>query len=264
LLHQVICTSVAACPVRQQYFNYVMKAMIFTSGLQGKLLPGSAETPKALVEVNGEPLLGMLIKRLADSGFTEIILNVHHFVTPITEFIREKNFFGIRIEVSVETDLLLDTGMGLQKVAWFFDDRQPFLMYNLEILSDINLINLFNCHVNSGALATLVVRSRESVRHLLFNDQMELCGWENIETKESFKARPANAKLIPFAFSRIQVINPSIFSLITGKDVFSLVDLYLRLASDYPIIGYRDDDSIWMDLGKKEGMLEAERFFMKN
>jgi NDP-sugar pyrophosphorylase family protein len=241
-----------------------MKAMIFTSGLQDKLLPQSAEKPRALLEINGEPLLGMLIRRLADCGFTEILLNVHHFVNPITEFLEEKKFPGIRIEISLETDLLLDTGTLFQNVAWFFDDRQPFLVYNLEILSDINLNNLFNYHVKSGALATLAVRTRESQRYLLFNEKMELRGWQNFETNEFYGQGPDTVNLKTFAFNRIQVINPSIFRLITGRNVLSLVELYLKLASDYPIKGYRDDDSIWMDLGKNEGIVEAERFFLKN
>jgi NDP-sugar pyrophosphorylase family protein len=240
-----------------------MKAMIFTSGLQDKLLPQSAEKPRALLEINGEPLLGMLIRRLADCGFTEILLNVHHFVNPITEFLEEKKFPGVRIEISVETDLLLDTGTLFQNVEWFFDDRQPFLVYNLEILSDINLNNLFNYHVNAGALATLAVRTRESQRYLLFNEEMELRGWQNIVTNEFYGPGPGTY-LKPFAFNRIQVVNPSIFRLITSGNILSLVELYLGLASEYPIQGYIDDDSIWMDLGKKEGIVEAERFFLKN
>jgi NDP-sugar pyrophosphorylase family protein len=241
-----------------------MKAMIFTAGLSNKLLPQTAERPKALVEINGEPLLGMLVKRLADSGFTEIIMNVHHFAVPIANYLKEKDFFGIRIEISDETDLTLDTAGTLRKVEWFFDDPGPFLIYNLEILSDIDLRKLYIDHTKTGAMATLAVKKRESPRYMLFNQNMELCGWKNNLTKETRTSVPHLHKLSEFAFSRIQIVNPLIFKYLTRKGDFSLVELYLRLASGHLIRGYPDNDSIWMDLGNKEGILEAERFFQMN
>jgi NDP-sugar pyrophosphorylase family protein len=240
-----------------------MKAMIFTAGIEGKLQPGSSGTPRALVAINNEPLLGMLIRRLSACGFSEIIINVHHFAGQIIDFLKEHNNFGIRIEVSLETDLRLDTGGGLKSVEWFFDDGKPFLLQNLEILSDINLDLLYNDHIRSGALATLVVRNRESARFMLFNERMQLCGWENQATNEIRSICPA----VPFgrfAFSRIQIIDPEIFRHIDQYVSSPLTELYLELAADNLIRGYLDNESIWMDLGRHEGIIEAERFFLKN
>jgi NDP-sugar pyrophosphorylase family protein len=241
-----------------------MKAMIFTAGLEGQLHPQPSDRPMALVRVNNEPLLGLLIRRLADSGFSEIIVNVHHFADRIIDFLTRNDNFGISIEVSDETDLQLDTGGGLKRVQWFFDDDRPFLVYNLEILSDIDLGVLYDDHAKSGALATLVVRSRESSRLMLFNDDMQLRGWENTETGETRMAGPGGMQLQRFAFSRIQVVSPEIFSLITERGAFPLAELYLRLAGENLIRGYLENESIWMDLGKKEGMIEAEKLFLKN
>jgi NDP-sugar pyrophosphorylase family protein len=241
-----------------------MKAMIFTGGLESSMHMQAADNPRALIGINGEPLLGMLIRRLAESGFNEIIINVHHFAARIRDYIYEKKFMGIRIEVSDETDLILDSGGGLKKVAWFFDDGLPFLVYNLEVLSDIDLGMLYRNHILSGALVTLVIRRRECERYMLFSESMELCGWENTETGESVMSKLHEGRLHPYAFSRIQVVNPSIFSLITERGAFPLAELYLRLASLNIIRGYPDNESIWMDLAKKEGMLEAEKLFLKN
>jgi mannose-1-phosphate guanylyltransferase len=241
-----------------------MKAMIFTAGIEGKLQPGSSEKPKALVVVNNEPLLGLLIRRLASCGFREIIVNVHHFAGQIIDYLRANNDFGIRIEVSVETDLRLDTGGGLKKVEWFFDDGSPFLLHNLEVLSDIDLELLYRDHLKSEALATLVVRNRESARFMLFNDSMHLCGWENLATNETRQIASYSGTLSRFAFSRIQVVNPCIFKYIDQKSAFPLTELYLDLAGCNLIRGYRDNESIWMDLGKNEGIIEAEKFFLKN
>ena len=241
-----------------------MKAMIFTGGLESSPRPRTALKPKALLEINHEPLLGMLIRRLSEAGFNEIIINVHHFADRIKDFINQENFEGIRIEISDETDLILDSGGGLKKVSWFFNDERPFLLYNLEILSDIDLAGLYCNHSCSGALVTLVVRNRESERFMLFNEEMNLCGWENNKTREYFMARRSDIRLHRYAFSRIQIVSPLIFSLINERGAFSLVELYLRLASHHHIRGYPDNESIWMDLAKKEGLLEAEKLFLKN
>ncbi len=237
--------------------------MILTAGIEERLQPQPSVSPKALIRINNEPLLGMLIRRLAESGFREIILNVHHFAGLIKDYLDEKNKFGIRIEVSDESDLQLDSGGGLKKVEWFFNDNQPFLVYNLEILSDLDLSVLYADHQNSGALATLVVRRRESTRFMLFNDNMQLCGWENLETGETRKVR-SGRKLEKYAFSRIQVLDPLIFSMMTERGAFSLAELYLRLAGSNNIRGYPENESIWMDLGKREGLIEAEKLFLKN
>jgi NDP-sugar pyrophosphorylase family protein len=241
-----------------------VKAMIFTAGIEGKLEPGSSGTPRALVEINNEPLLGMLIRRLSSCGFSEIIINVHHFAGMIIDYLKENKNFGIRIEVSMETDLRLETGGGLKSVEWFFDDDRPFLLHNLEILSDIDLGLLYSDHIRSGALATLVVRNRESARFMLFNDRMQLCGWENMATNEIRDIIPGAGTFSRLAFSRIQVINPQIFMHLEQHAASPLTDLYLELAAGNLIRGYLDNESIWMDLGRHEGIIEAEKFFLKN
>lgn len=238
--------------------------MIFTAGVEGQLQPRFSHNPQALVRINNEPLLGMLIRRLADSGFREIIINVHHFAGQIIEYLKGNNYFGIRIEVSDETDLRLNTGGGLKQVEWFFDDNRPFIVYNLEILSDMDLRKLYEDHIRSGALATIVVRKRNSTRFMLFDDKMQLSGWENIVTGETRKVRCRSQELERYAFSRIQVISPRIFNHISEQGPFHLAELYLKLAAENVIRGYPEDDSIWMDLGKNEGMIEAEKLFIKN
>ncbi len=241
-----------------------MKAMIYTGGLESRMQPGSSDEPRALVEINGEPLLGMLIRRLADKGFDDIIVNVHHFAGRIHEFLRNRDFGNVSVKISEETSLVLDSGGGLKKVAGFFDNNRPFLVYNLEVLSDVDLDLLYQRHTSSGALATLVVRERGSTRFMLFDDDMRLCGWQNLETGETSVYRGSPRNMRKLAFSRIQVISPLLLSLINERGAFSLVDIYLRLAKDHTITGYADNESIWMDLARKEGIIEAEKLFRKN
>lgn len=237
-----------------------MKAMIFAAGLGTRLQPLTNHQPKALVEVAGEAMLGRLIKHLRDSGITQIILNVHHFAGQVKDYLKENHHFGLEITISDESDLLLDTGGGLKKAGWFFQDGEPFLLHNVDVFSDMDLIKLVNEHKSSDALATLVVRERKSSRYFLFNQGLQLCGWENTKTGDKKLSGP-EAGLKRYAFSGIQVIQPEMFQYINETGVFSIVDLYLRLARNLKIIAYPENQSIWVDMGRKQGLEEAERYF---
>lgn len=240
-----------------------MKAFILAAGLGTRLKPITDTKPKALVEVNGISLLELTIKRLIKSGFNQVIINVHHFADQIIEFLKEKNNFGIEIKISDERDLLLDTGGGLKKASWFFDDNKPFLVHNVDILSDIDLSQLYNHHLQSNSVATLAVQSRKSSRYFLFDEKKNLCGWKNEKTNEIKIPRNPVGLLTQFAFSGIQVLDPKIFSMMPGKDIFSLVELYLSIASNHPITYFNHDNSYFLDLGKKENLIEAEKFIQK-
>ncbi len=234
-----------------------MKAMILAAGLGTRLRPLTESKPKALVEINQIPLLEIVIKRLKLYSFNEIIINVHHFANQIIDFIKEKNNFGIDIRVSDETDLLLGTGGGLKKASWFFNNNTPFPVHNVDILSDIDLKQLYEAHINSEALATLAVRNRQTTRFLLFDNGNNLRGWKNIRTGEIKIEKQSESDLIPLAFSGIHIINPSIFDLMPEQRVFSMIDLYLNLAKNYKINAFNHDSSLWIDIGKKESLIEA-------
>ncbi len=235
-----------------------MKAMIFAAGLGTRLLPLTKDKPKALVEVNGISILEILIKKLIQFNFNEIIINVHHFATQIIDFVKSRNNFGIRIDFSNETEKLLDTGGGLKKAAWFFNDQQPFLVHNVDIISNIDLGELIEIHKNNGALATLCVKKRQSTRYFLFDKDNLLCGWKNTKTNKQILTNSNIINPVEMAFSGIQVINPKIFNLIEENGVFSIIDLYLRLSKNYKILGYCHDENI-LDLGKPENLKKANK-----
>ncbi len=240
-----------------------MKAMIYAAGLGTRLKPLTDTKPKALIEIHGIPLLEIVIKKLIRSGYDEIIVNVHHHAEQVIDFIKQKASFGIRIEFSDERGLLLETGGGLKKAAWFFDDLKPFLIHNVDVLSDIDLQDMYDCHVKNDSLVTLAVRSRDTSRYLLFNSDNQLCGWENTKTNTKKIVSRNKEDLKPFAFSGIHIINPSVFLLMSEEGYFSIIDVYLRLARKYRITGYNHDKSFWLDLGRKENLIEAEKLNFK-
>lgn len=238
--------------------------MIFAAGLGTRLKPLTDHMPKALVPVSGIPMLEHVILKLKKAGFNEIVINVHHFANQIIDFLKEKNNFGITIHISDESDCLLDTGGGIKKAAPFFTDEEPFLVHNVDILSNVDLKAFYDFHLSSGNDATLLVSPRKTVRYLLFDNKDQLCGWVNkdtLQTKpEGFTYQPEIQK--ENAFSGIHIISPSLFKYMgnewTGK--FSIMDFYLQTCNKAKFGGYIKEDLKLIDIGKPETLAQAEEF----
>jgi len=238
-----------------------MKAMILAAGLGTRLKPFTDSHPKALAIVNQKTILSRNIEYLKSFGITDIIINVHHFANQIIDHTNENQNFGINITISDETDEVLETGGGLKKAAWFFNDHQPFVLMNVDILTDMNLGNMIQYHLDKKPLATLAVSERTSSRCFLFNKTNELCGWKNKQTNEEKISKP-NEELIPYSFSGIHIIDPTLLPLIKQEGKFSLVDVYLDLAKTQTILGYNHTGCHLMDVGKPESIIEAEKIFI--
>jgi len=238
-----------------------MKAMIFAAGLGTRLQNETITKPKALVEIGGKPLLQRAIEKLKNEGISEIVVNVHHFSDLVISFIKEKDF-GIPVHISDETENLLDTGGGLKKAARFFVGAEPVLVYNVDIISNMNFSQLIAEHRKSGALVTLVVRNRKTQRYFKFDAEKRLVGWINRKTGETKVSNSENFdKAIEMAYSGIHIFNPEIFPLMPETDRFSVTDFYLELAKTQKIMGFYDDSDLWMDVGKPEQLEEARRMF---
>ena len=227
-----------------------MKAMIFAAGLGTRLRPITETIPKALVEFKGKPLIENVINRLITAGVTELIVNLHHFPEQIKTFVKSKNNFGIRIEFSEEIELL-DTGGGLKKAGWFFNDGNPFILHNVDILSDIDLNLMVETHNQSGVLSTVAVKKRATSRYFIFDQTNLLCGWKSVKENKTIMAKEPNGKTQDLAFCGIHVISPQIFPKLTETGKFSIVESYLRLAREGErIAAFRVDENSWQDIGK--------------
>jgi NDP-sugar pyrophosphorylase family protein len=237
-----------------------MKAMILAAGLGTRLRPLTDDRPKALVMVAGHTLLEITLRRLRAFGVHEVIINVHHFADLVTGYLAKNSNFGMRIEISRE-EILLDTGGGLKKVAWFFlqdSGDEPFLLHNVDVLSTIDLDRMVRFHRENGALATLAVQRRETSRYLLFDERGQLCGRQAGRDQAPEMAHPS-PKAQALAFSGVHVISPRFLSLMTEDGVFSIVSTYLRLAGQGErVLAFRADEYYWRDLGKPENIVQAE------
>ena len=210
-------------------FVPMKQAMIFAAGLGTRLKPLTDTMPKALVRVGGKPLLEHVVLRLKDAGYERIVVNVHHFADQIIDFLKEQNNFGLDIRISDEREALLETGGGIKKALPLFDPTEPILIHNVDILSNLDLQSL------PTDAPLLVVSQRQTKRYLLFNDEMRLQGWTNIETGEvkgpiaDRQRSKVEGQRLLLAFSGIHMFHPSLAPLLADwPDRFPIMDFYLK------------------------------------
>jgi MurNAc alpha-1-phosphate uridylyltransferase len=236
-----------------------MKAMILAAGLGTRFKPWTDHHPKALAFVNGKSLLERNILYLQKFGIWEVLVNVHHFAEQILDVIRLNKGWGSKITISDESGEVLETGGGLKKAAFYFDSG-PFVLMNADILTDMDLNVMFVFHKEREPLVTLAVTNRKSSRYFLFDSSGRLSGWRNAKTgdeKISIRISDPQAK----AFSGIHFISPELFLLMHREGKFSIVDLYLELATSHTILGFDHSGSKLVDVGKPEAVAEAEKLF---
>jgi NDP-sugar pyrophosphorylase family protein len=227
-----------------------MKAMVLAAGLGTRLKPLTDTRPKALVEINGKTLLQIALSRLREFGIRDVIVNVHHFADMVVDYLKQNDNFGMKVAVSREEELL-DTGGGLNKAGWFFlRDRsaEPFLLHNVDVISNIDLNQMILFHVEHAALATLAVKDRDTSRYLLFDDDLRLCGRQSSRDPQR----------LSLAFSGIHVISPRLLKIMPGEGAFSIIASYLELAAQGErILAFRADKYYWRDLGRPHDLAQA-------
>ena len=236
-----------------------MKALLFAAGLGTRLKPFTEKHPKALASIIGVPLLERNIKYLQSFGINDFVINIHHFGGQILAFLAENDNFGANIQISNESDELLETGGGLLFAKPYLENEDSFLVMNVDILTDLNITNFIRHHQAKDKLVTLAVSDRESSRKLMFNDKMFLKGWKNLLTNEK-KVVGGIFRLRELAFSGVHCIKSEFFSKITRTGKFSIMDEYMDLMKEDIIIGYQHNANL-IDVGRPESITEAEKLF---
>lgn len=239
------------------------KAMIFAAGLGTRLKPLTDNMPKALVPIGGKPLLYHAISKLRKAGFDDITVNVFHFAEQIIDYLSQNDNFGANIQISDERPLLRDTGGGILHARNMLKDCDSFLVHNVDIISNLDIPALISS-ASDNALATIAVSQRETKRYLLFDDNMRMVGWTNIETGQVRSPypdiNPDNCRKL--AFSGIHLINSNIFEAFDRfgfEEKFSIMDFYIKACHDYPIYGYVQEGYKMADVGKIGTLHDAER-----
>ena len=237
-----------------------MKAFILAAGLGSRLGDLTKNKPKALVQLNGQALLGRLIGHLKSQGFDHFLVNIHHYGHMVVDYLKNNHNFGVQIELSDERSLLLDTGGAILKARHFFEGNEPVLIHNVDIISEVNLKEMLSYHLKNNALATLCVRKRDTDRSLIFDDKMVLKGWKNKKTDEYKWVDTPLSNYLSLAYSGIYFANPGFPYQLTLTGKFSIIDGWLSLAEPGCIKGFLDNSEKWFDLGTKEKLQIAETY----
>lgn len=235
--------------------------MILAAGLGTRLGELTRDTPKALIEVGSVPVLGRVARRLIAAGADHLIINVHHHADAVIEYVRSQDDFGVAVSFSHETDAPLETGGGLLHAKSLFRQEGSFFLHNVDVLCEVDLTAMYAAHVHSGALATLAVSRRETSRYLLFDDR-GLCGRMHSPGNGPAEVHADCSDPVPFAFAGIHVISAALLDMITETGAFSIIDMYLRLASQgRPIARFDIGGARWLEIGSPERLAAARRAF---
>lgn len=244
-----------------------MNVLIFAAGLGTRLRPLTDHTPKALVEVGGQPLLYHTLSKVISQGAKEVVVNVHHHGQQIIDYINSKEW-PIPIHISDERTQLLDTGGGLKQAAPLFTDQAaPILIHNVDILSDADLAALYRQAATGEADAVLLVSARKTQRYLLFDADGTLKAWTNIATGEVRTPYEAlcTSCLRPLAFAGIHVVTPTLLHYMEQWPAkFPIMDFYLTHCRDARIQGVKQDELHLLDVGKIDSLTQAEAFVAEN
>ncbi len=249
-----------------------MKGLVFAAGLGTRLKPLTDMMPKALVPVGGKPLIEHVSVKLRDAGVEEAVVNVHHFADMVEKWVDQQDIMPMHI--SDERDILLETGGGVLHARKLLEGCGRFLVHNVDILSDLDIVWFESC-VKDEAVATLLVSDRNTSRYLLFDrETMRLKGWTNVNTGE---VRSPYSDIVPsdclkLAFSGIHIMSDRIFDILQDyadrrglcdgdcAPRFPIMDFYLSVCEEYPVYGVKAERLSLIDVGKLDAVEEAEGF----
>lgn len=240
-----------------------MKALVFAAGLGTRLRPLTDSMPKALVPLCGEPLLHYVLEKLSAAGCDNFVVNVHHFPDAIIDYLKKEARPGRRIAISDERDFLRETGGGIRFARALLEGDGGFYVHNVDIISDADLAWLRR-QARPEAISTILVSERQTKRYFLFDEDMRLCGWTNVESGEvrsPYGDKLDLSKCRKLAFSGIHWMSDAIFEAFDKEkagDRFSVTDFYVSVCDRYPIYGACPEGLKMMDVGKAGCISEAE------
>jgi len=220
--------------------------MILAAGFGTRLKPLTDSVPKALIKVNGVPMIEMVIRRLADYGINEIVINTHYLSEQVEKYFTE-NSFGVKIFLLHENKIL-GTGGGIKNAESFLKDTGAFIVHNVDVSSEINFEELLKFHFQNKALATLAVKKRKTKRPLIVDQVGNVIG--RVLPDKSFRYRKPEGSEFLVGFCGIHVISSSIFKNFTETGLFDVFTAYFRLIEQHNrILAFDIAGSLWEDLG---------------
>ena len=208
--------------------------MILAAGLGKRMQPLTLKTPKPLLEINNYTLLERAINLLISHGVQEISINVHYLPDQIKSFINRKKF-KVKITISNEENLLLDTGGGVLKGTQNFGDN-PFFVINPDTVwskhYQAELKGLEAIYLKNNKPTLLLVNKKLSIDPSFKGDF-------NLNNEKISKDSENQ-----FIFTGLQIINRSVFTNEKSK-VFSLNIVWNKLIKDKNLLGLESNQKFY-------------------
>ncbi len=133
-----------------------MRALLLAAGRGTRLGSLTADQPKPMVDIGGEPAIAHALRWLARQGITDVAINLHHRPDILRHFVGDGARFGLRVVYSFEPEMLGTSG-ALRPLRSFFSDQDVFVVLYGDVLTDLELGPVMEAHKAAGADATLVL-----------------------------------------------------------------------------------------------------------
>jgi len=219
-----------------------MKAMILCAGRGERLRPLTDHTPKPLIEVANEPLLGRHLRRLSAAGFLDVVINSAYLASQIADFVGDGSDWNLRAQVIYEGTEALETGGGMKNALPSLGDA-PFAAINGDIWTDLDFALIRSIQLASNSLAHLFLV--DNPPHNPNGDFGLDQGTVVNDPKQ-------------YTFSGMGIYRPELFAE-HAANKFSVAPL-LRTAADQRLISGHCIEANWFDIGSQD-RLQTTRLF---
>ena len=206
-----------------------MKAIILSSGKGMRMMPLTKDTPKPMLEVNGEPLIAHKIKLLEDASISEIFINVAYKKDVITNYIKSLNK---NIHLIDEGDEPLGTAAGIRNIVSQLKD-ESFIVINSDVWTDYPLDQLKELNLNDNLAHIVLIETPDYLAgDFDINDEVITTGKK-------------------YVFSGIGKYHTELFKKYNDKDLGDI----LRAEEK---ISFSIYDRQWMDIGTPERLKQIK------
>lgn len=231
--------------------------MIYAAGFGKRLHPLTLGIPKPLIEVQGKPIVELIIDNLIAFGITDIIINTHHLHEKIEAFF-DRKIFNASIRL-IHEQQILGTGGGLYNTLDFWND-EDFFVCNADILCTANIREFIDQHRQLKSLVTLAVNRRKSPSMLLVDEEKRFVGLKRNGKQTIFQSPRGTIKAV--GFCGLHLLSPKVFDYISAPVEFSIIDEYLKLLErQITIYTWDIGNAYWEDIGTKGALENASRQF---
>ena len=226
-----------------------MKALVLAAGFGTRLAPATERLPKPLFPILGVPVLGRMIDRLKRAGCTAVAVNTHHLADQVESYI-ERTDFGIPVHPSHEAEIL-GTGGAIRRLAAFWD-REPFLVVNADLVTDIDLAGVYGHHQKGDAAVTLVMHAHDPFNQVWVDKHDRVTGFARIPDARDH----SHHRLL--AFTGIHVIDPGVVNWIPGSGFCDIIAVYQQMiGAGHAVAAHVVEGHYWQDMGSPSRFRDA-------